>query len=211
SIVGLLLNARHPTRPSARAPAARAGDRPGRGRGSLPGVAPTRPRSAASLRGRPPVYRVASAGGTCRPRRAAGPRGLSMSVAVHESRVTSVQKSVERRRYFPGASVDVTDARKRRPEAAAFWPPLWPGIRLEIPKLTVQCWGSSYVRPNRGRRPMTEWNAGEYNRHSSLQAALAEEQLGRLTLGGAERVLDIGCGDGKITAEVAPRGPPGPG
>jgi trans-aconitate methyltransferase len=56
---------------------------------------------------------------------------------------------------------------------------------------------------------MTEWNAGEYNRHSSLQAALAEEQLGRLTLGGGERVLDIGCGDGKITAEIAalvPRG-----
>ncbi len=31
---------------------------------------------------------------------------------------------------------------------------------------------------------MAEWNAGEYNRHSSLQAALAEEQLGRLTLEG---------------------------
>jgi trans-aconitate methyltransferase len=56
---------------------------------------------------------------------------------------------------------------------------------------------------------MAEWNAGEYNRHSSLQAWLAEEQLGRLTLEGAERVLDIGCGDGKITAEVAARVPRG--
>jgi trans-aconitate methyltransferase len=56
---------------------------------------------------------------------------------------------------------------------------------------------------------MTEWNAGEYNRHSSLQAALAEEQLGRLTLKGAERVLDVGCGDGKITAEIAARVPHG--
>jgi hypothetical protein len=28
---------------------------------------------------------------------------------------------------------------------------------------------------------MAEWNAGEYNHHSSLQAALAEEQLGRLS------------------------------
>src|SRR5918992_2879352 len=56
---------------------------------------------------------------------------------------------------------------------------------------------------------MAEWNAGEYNRHSSLQAALAEEQLGRLTLEGAERVLDIGCGDGKITAEIAARVPRG--
>jgi len=56
---------------------------------------------------------------------------------------------------------------------------------------------------------MAEWNAGEYSRHSSLQAALAEEHLGRLTLEGAERVLDIGCGDGKITAEIAARVPRG--
>jgi trans-aconitate 2-methyltransferase len=56
---------------------------------------------------------------------------------------------------------------------------------------------------------MAEWNAGEYNRHSSLQAALAEEQLSRLTLDGAERVLDIGCGDGNITAEIAARVPRG--
>src|SRR5262249_29885282 len=56
---------------------------------------------------------------------------------------------------------------------------------------------------------MAEWNAGEYNRHSSLQAALAEEQLGRLTLEGGERVLDVGCGDGKITAEIAARVPRG--
>jgi trans-aconitate methyltransferase len=56
---------------------------------------------------------------------------------------------------------------------------------------------------------MAEWNAGEYHRHSSLQAALAEEQLGRLSLEGAERVLDVGCGDGKITAEIAARVPHG--
>ena len=56
---------------------------------------------------------------------------------------------------------------------------------------------------------MAEWDASEYNRQSSLQAALAEEQLGRLTLEGAERVLDVGCGDGKITAEIAARVPRG--
>jgi trans-aconitate methyltransferase len=56
---------------------------------------------------------------------------------------------------------------------------------------------------------MAEWNAAEYSRHSTLQATLAEEQLGRLTLEGAERVLDIGCGDGKITAEIAARLPRG--
>ena len=38
---------------------------------------------------------------------------------------------------------------------------------------------------------------------------LAEEQLGRITLEGAERVLDVGCGDGKITAEIAARVPRG--
>ena len=54
---------------------------------------------------------------------------------------------------------------------------------------------------------MAEWNAGEYNRISRLHAALAEEQLGRLTLQGAERVLNVGCGDGKITAEIAARVP----
>jgi trans-aconitate methyltransferase len=56
---------------------------------------------------------------------------------------------------------------------------------------------------------MSEWNARDYNRQSSLQAAMAEGQLGRLTLAGSERVLDVGCGDGKITAEIADRVPHG--
>jgi trans-aconitate methyltransferase len=38
---------------------------------------------------------------------------------------------------------------------------------------------------------------------------VAEEQLGRLTLEGAERVLDVGCGDGRITAKIAARVPHG--
>jgi hypothetical protein len=36
---------------------------------------------------------------------------------------------------------------------------------------------------------MEEWNAGEYNRESSLQAALAQEQLSRLTLAGTASVM----------------------
>ena len=56
---------------------------------------------------------------------------------------------------------------------------------------------------------MTEWFAGDYNQQSSLQKAMAEEQLGRLTLQGAERILDVGCGDGKITAAIAARVPDG--
>ena len=52
---------------------------------------------------------------------------------------------------------------------------------------------------------MTEWNARNYYRQSSLQQAMAEEALGLLTLEGTESILDVGCGDGKITAEIATR------
>jgi trans-aconitate methyltransferase len=56
---------------------------------------------------------------------------------------------------------------------------------------------------------MTEWHASAYSRQSGLQQAMAEEQLGLLTLEGSERILDVGCGDGKITAEMAARVPRG--
>lgn len=54
------------------------------------------------------------------------------------------------------------------------------------------------------------WNAADYARHSSLQEAMASEALGLLELRGDEHVLDIGCGDGRISARIAealvPRG-----
>src|SRR5262245_7201070 len=56
---------------------------------------------------------------------------------------------------------------------------------------------------------MTEWHASDYYRQSGLQQALAEEQLSRLTLDGSERILDVGCGDGKVTAQIAARVPRG--
>jgi trans-aconitate 2-methyltransferase len=56
---------------------------------------------------------------------------------------------------------------------------------------------------------MTEWNAAEYVRRSGLQEAMAQEVLGLLDLQGAQRVLDVGCGDGRITAEIAARVPAG--
>ena len=56
---------------------------------------------------------------------------------------------------------------------------------------------------------MTEWDATKYAGLSSLQAAMAEEVLALLAIEGSERVLDVGCGDGKITAEIAARVPKG--
>lgn len=47
------------------------------------------------------------------------------------------------------------------------------------------------------------WDADEYVRHSSAQVEWAKELLGKLALSGAESVLDIGCGDGRITASIA--------
>ncbi|HKD83519.1 MAG TPA: class I SAM-dependent methyltransferase [Terriglobales bacterium] len=56
---------------------------------------------------------------------------------------------------------------------------------------------------------MTEWNASGYATIAALQSAMAEEVLGALHLNGSERVLDLGCGNGKITAEIAARLPHG--
>lgn len=47
------------------------------------------------------------------------------------------------------------------------------------------------------------WNAEDYARHSSAQQEWARELISRLDLQGYEAVLDIGCGDGRITAEIA--------
>jgi trans-aconitate 2-methyltransferase len=56
---------------------------------------------------------------------------------------------------------------------------------------------------------MTEWDAAGYSRISSLQAAMAQEVLALLDLNGSERILDVGCGEGKITAEIPSRVPRG--
>ncbi len=56
---------------------------------------------------------------------------------------------------------------------------------------------------------MYHWDASEYRDSSSNQKRWAMELLRRLELEGAERLLDIGCGDGEITAEIARRVPRG--
>ncbi len=56
---------------------------------------------------------------------------------------------------------------------------------------------------------MTEWDAKHYVQISGLQKVMADEALGILDLKGSEQVLDVGCGDGRITAEIAARLPQG--
>ena len=53
------------------------------------------------------------------------------------------------------------------------------------------------------------WDAADYAANSTVQQAWARELIARLKLRGDEHVLDVGCGDGKVTAEIAravPRG-----
>ncbi len=47
------------------------------------------------------------------------------------------------------------------------------------------------------------WDAEEYAKHSSAQQLWAREVIAKLQLKGNESILDIGCGDGKVTAEIA--------
>ena len=53
------------------------------------------------------------------------------------------------------------------------------------------------------------WNASDYANNSSAQQTWARELIAKLHLRADERVLDIGCGDGKITAEIASAVPHG--
>lgn len=50
---------------------------------------------------------------------------------------------------------------------------------------------------------MYKWDAEDYQRSSSAQQKWARELIKKLELGGNERILDVGCGDGKITTEIS--------
>ncbi len=57
--------------------------------------------------------------------------------------------------------------------------------------------------------PPREWNAASYDRMSDPQLAMARDVIDRLDLRGDERVLDAGCGSGRVTEELLERVPDG--
>jgi trans-aconitate methyltransferase len=54
-----------------------------------------------------------------------------------------------------------------------------------------------------------KWNAADYAANSAAQQIWARELIAQLHLRGDERILDVGCGDGKVTAELARAVPKG--
>jgi len=48
-----------------------------------------------------------------------------------------------------------------------------------------------------------KWNADDYAKNSSAQLQWAQELISKLALQGYESVFDIGCGDGKVSAQLA--------
>lgn len=55
----------------------------------------------------------------------------------------------------------------------------------------------------------THWNANEYSKNSQLQYDAAMSMLAQYHFKGNEHVLDVGCGDGKITYQIALKVPRG--
>ncbi len=56
---------------------------------------------------------------------------------------------------------------------------------------------------------MYDWDAKDYHKSSLEQKKWGIELLDKIEFSGDEQVLDVGCGDGKLTAEIAQRVPEG--
>jgi trans-aconitate 2-methyltransferase len=54
-----------------------------------------------------------------------------------------------------------------------------------------------------------QWDSEDYSKHSAAQFEWAQELIDKLNLQGDEEVLDIGCGEGKVSAAIAARLPRG--
>ena len=53
------------------------------------------------------------------------------------------------------------------------------------------------------------WDPADYGKHSKIQYRWAQELMAGLQLHGHEAVLDIGCGEGKVSKGIADRLPHG--
>lgn len=62
---------------------------------------------------------------------------------------------------------------------------------------------------NKMMTSMHKWDAEDYHKSSADQQKWARELIWKLALKGNERVLDVGCGDGRVAAEVAKQLPNG--
>ena len=65
-----------------------------------------------------------------------------------------------------------------------------------------------YLGCYQGKKKL-QWNAADYAANSAAQQIWARELIAQLHLRGDEHVLDVGCGDGKVTAELARAVPKG--
>jgi trans-aconitate methyltransferase len=68
---------------------------------------------------------------------------------------------------------------------------------------------SSFSKKNKSSSAPHTWNPADYAANSVVQQTWARELIGRLHLRGDEHILDVGCGDGKVTAELARAVPKG--
>lgn len=59
------------------------------------------------------------------------------------------------------------------------------------------------MKSPRHQTSVATWNAADYAANSAIQHSWARELIARLHLRGDEYILDVGCGDGKVTAELA--------
>src|SRR5262245_5750958 len=97
-----------------------------------------------------------------------------------------------------------TTARMATPASASFM--------LGLPKLSFRRRRAAAGRPTINSIVMAErpdWNAERYHNVSAPQQAWGRKVLDRLPLTGSEHVLDLGCGTGRITGELAARVPNG--